>query len=171
MKYDNLAQAASNSVGSDYSMWALLSYLGRINYTLMDKYLFSVSVRRDGSSKFADGHKFSTFPAMAIAWNLGNEEFIKKLNIFDKLKLRASWGLTGSQAISPYATLATYNTSVYYAFTTGGRTNGIQMGNPGNTDLKWETTEQLDFGLELGFFNNRLNVELDYFRSILVICC
>lgn len=81
LKYDNLAQAASNSVGSDYSMWALLSYLGRINYTLMDKYLFSVSVRRDGSSKFADGHKFSTFPAMAIAWNLGNEEFIKKLNI------------------------------------------------------------------------------------------
>lgn len=165
LKYDNLAQAASNSVGSDYSMWALLSYLGRINYTLMDKYLFSVSVRRDGSSKFADGHKFSTFPTMAIAWNLGNEEFIKKLNIFDKLKLRASWGLTGSQAISPYATLATYNTSVYYAFTTGGRTNGIQMGNPGNTDLKWETTEQLDFGLELGFFNNRLNVELDYFQK------
>lgn len=163
LKYDNLAQAGSVSAGSDYSMWALLSYLGRINYTLMDKYMFSFSVRRDGSSKFADGNKYSTFPSGAIAWNLGNEEFIKKLNIFSKLKLRASWGLTGSQAIEPYATLSNYNTSIYYAFDTNGKTNGIQMGNPGNKDLKWETTEQKDFGIEFGFFDGRLNVELDYY--------
>ena len=164
LKYDNLAQAASNSVGSDYSMWALLSYLGRVNYTLMDKYLFSVSVRRDGSSKFAKGNRFSTFPAFAVAWNLGNEEFVQNLNVFDKLKLRASWGLTGSQAISPYATLATYS-DINFPFTTASRTNGIRMGNPGNTDLKWETTKQLDLGIELGFFNNRLNIEFDYFQK------
>lgn len=163
LKYDNLAQAGSVSAGSDYSMWALLSYLGRINYSLMDRYLFSVSVRRDGSSKFAKGNKFSTFPAGAIAWNAANEDFIKNLNVFSKLKLRFSWGLTGSQAISPYATLSNYDTGIYYAFDTGGRTNGIQMGNPGNAKLKWETTEQKDFGLELGFFDGRLNFELDYF--------
>lgn len=163
LKYNNLAQAGSTSVNSDYSMWSLLSFLGRINYSLMDKYLLSFSMRRDGSSKFASGNKYSTFPAGAIAWNAGNEDFIKNLNIFSKLKLRASWGLTGSQAISPYATLSSYDTSIYYAYNTSGRTNGIQMGNPGNRDLKWETTEQKDLGLEFGFFNNRLNVEVDYY--------
>lgn len=163
LKYDNLAQSGSVNAQSDYSMWSLLSYLGRINYTLMDRYLFSFSVRRDGSSKFADGHKYSTFPSGAIAWNAGNEPFIKDLNIFSKLKLRVSWGLTGSQAISPYATLSNYATNIYYAFATDGKTNGIQMGNPGNKDLKWETTEQKDFGIELGFFDGRLNMEFDYY--------
>lgn len=165
LKYDNLAQAGSNTVGSDFSSWALLSYLGRINYTLMDRYLFSVSVRRDGSSKFAKGNQFSTFPAAAIAWNAGNESFIKNLNIFDKLKVRFSWGLTGSQAINPYATLSAYDSGAYYSFATNVRTNGIQMGSPANPDLKWETTEQKDFGIEMGFLDNRLTVEFDYFNK------
>ena len=165
LKYDNLAQSATNTASSDFSGWQLLSYLGRINYTLMDKYLFSVSVRRDGSSKFARENRFSTFPAGAIAWNAGNEDFIKKLGVFNKLKFRFSWGLTGSQAISPYATLSAYNTGAYYSFSTGIRTNGIQMGAPGNTNLKWETTEQKDFGIEMGFFDNRLSFEFDYFNK------
>jgi len=163
LKYDNLAQAESYSVGSDFTKWTLLSYLGRINYSLKDRYLLTVSARTDGSSKFAPGHKFSTFPSMALAWNMANESFISDLSIFSKLKIRASWGLTGSQAISPYATLSTYNTNVYYAFTTNGRTSGIQIGNPGNLDLKWETTEQKDLGFETGFFKGRLNFEFDYF--------
>ncbi len=163
LKYDNLAQSESYSISSGYTKWTLMSYLGRINYTLMDKYLASVSIRHDGSSKFAEGNKFSTFPSVALAWNAGNESFIADLNIFSKLKLRASWGLTGSQAISPYATWSTYNTDIYYAFTTGGKTSGIQIGDPGNIDLKWETTEQKDIGLEAGFFNGRMNLEFDYF--------
>lgn len=165
LKYDNLAQAGTVSAGSDYSMWSLLSYLGRVNYSLMDKYLLSVSVRRDGSSKFAKGNQFSTFPAAALAWNLANEEFISNLDLFSRLKLRLSWGLTGSQAISPYATLSAYNTSIYYAFNTNDRTNGIQIGNPGNSNLKWETTEQKDLGFEVGLFNGRLNLEFDYFTK------
>ncbi len=163
LKYDNLAQSESYSIGSGYTKWTLMSYLGRINYTLMDKYLASVSIRHDGSSKFAEGNKFSTFPSAALAWNAGNEPFISDLNIFSKLKIRTSWGLTGSQAIAPYATWSTYNTDIYYAFTTGGKTSGIQIGDPGNIDLKWETTEQKDLGLEAGFLNGRLNVEFDYF--------
>ena len=163
LKYDNLAQAESFSVGSGYTKWTLLSYLARVNYSYMNKYMASVSVRNDGSSKFAEGHKFSTFPSAALAWNAGNEDFISDLGVFSKLKLRTSWGLTGSQAISPYATWSTYNTGIYYAFTTGDRTSGIQIGNPGNIDLKWETTEQKDLGLEAGFFKGRLNFELDYF--------
>lgn len=92
LKYDNLAQAETTTVGSGYSMWSLLSYLGRVNYSYDNRYLLSVSVRRDGSSKFADGNKFSTFPAVAAAWNLHNEKFIKNLNVFSTLKLRLSWG-------------------------------------------------------------------------------
>jgi TonB-linked SusC/RagA family outer membrane protein len=163
LKYDNLAMAGSTSVGTDFTGWQLLSYLGRINYTMKERYLASFSVRRDGSSKFAKDNRYSTFPAGALAWNASEEDFIKNLNIFSKLKLRLSWGLTGSQAINPYATLSGYNTNIYYAYGTGLRTNGIQMSNPGNSNLKWETTEQKDLGLEMGFFQNRLNIEFDYF--------
>lgn len=164
LKYDNLAQAETTTVGSGYSMWSLLSYLGRVNYSYDNRYLLSVSVRRDGSSKFAEGNKFSTFPAVAAAWNLHNEKFIKNLNVFSTLKLRLSWGRTGSQAINPYATLSAYNTSgQYYAFNQGGQTAGIILGSPGNPALKWETTDQKDLGIELGFFDNRLTVEVDQF--------
>lgn len=166
LKYDNLAQASSVAVNSDFSAWQLLSYLGRVNYSLKDRYLISVSLRSDGSSKFAKGHRFSTFPALALAWNASEEKFVKDLNVFSKLKLRASWGKTGSQAISPYATLSGYNTAIYYAYDTGGRTNGIQMGNPGNLDLRWETTTQTDLGVEIGLLKGRLNIELDYFHKL-----
>lgn len=165
LKYDNLAQAESGSVSSGFNGWQLVSYLGRINYTLLNRYLFSFSVRHDGSSKFAKGNRFSTFPAGAVAWNAGNEDFIKKLGVFDKLKVRFSWGLTGSQAIEPYATLSAYNTNPYYSFETNIKTNGIQMANPGNARLKWETTEQQDLGIEMAFFNSRLSLEFDYFRK------
>ncbi|MCI1639702.1 MAG: TonB-dependent receptor [Bacteroidales bacterium] len=165
LKYDNLAQATSTSVSTDYSAWQLLSYLGRVNYSFKDRYLLTASVRRDGSSKFAKGNRYSVFPAAAIAWNAGKENFIKDLGLFSKLKLRLSWGVTGSQAISPYATLSGYNTSIYYAFDTGERTNGIQMDNPGNLDLKWETTTQKDLGLEFGLFEDRLDVDIDVYKK------
>jgi TonB-linked SusC/RagA family outer membrane protein len=164
LKYYNLGQAGSFSAGSGFSKSTLLSYLGRINYSLLDRYLFSVSVRRDGSSKFAEGKKFSTFPSAAVAWNLRNESFMQDIDLFSKLKIRASWGLTGSQAIGSYATQSLYN-GVIASFTPNGRTSGIQIGNPGNIDLTWETTEQTNLGLEVGFFNGRLNVEVDYFAK------
>jgi TonB-dependent starch-binding outer membrane protein SusC len=166
LKYDNLSQAESNTVNSGYSSWALLSYLARVNYTYDNRYVLSLSVRRDGSSKFADGNKFSTFPSAALAWNAHNEQFIKNLGVFSTLKVRASYGLTGNQAISSYATLSSYNTSgQQYAFSNGTYTSGMNIGNPGNPDLKWETTAQTDLGLELGFFKGRLTAEIDYYRK------
>lgn len=166
LKYDNLSQAESNTVNSGYSSWALLSYLARVNYTYDNRYVLSLSVRRDGSSKFADGHKFSTFPSAALAWNAHNEQFIKNLGVFSTLKVRASYGLTGNQAISSYATLSSYKTSgQQYAFSNGTYTSGMNIGNPGNPDLKWETTAQTDLGLELGFFKGRLTAEIDYYRK------
>lgn len=165
LKYDNLAQASSNKTTTDYSKWSLLSYLARVNYSYNSKYLASISVRRDGSSKFADGKKYGTFPAAALAWNIANEDFIKNLDIFSKLKLRLSWGFTGSQSVDPYTTLSGYNTSIYYAYNTSSVTNGIQIDDPGNSDLTWETTEQKDIGLEFGFLDGRLNFEIDYYRK------
>jgi hypothetical protein len=90
------------------------------------------------------------------------EEFIKRLEIFSKLKIRGSWGLTGSQAIQPYATQSTYS-SIVYAFNNNNLSSGIQLGNPGNKDLRWETTEQKNIGFEFGLFSGKLSVEADYF--------
>jgi len=163
LKYDNLGQASSYTVSSDFNKWTLMSFLGRINYTFNDRFLFSASVRRDGSSKFDGKNRFSIFPAFAIGWNLANEDFVKSIGVFSKLKIRGSWGWTGSQAIEPYATLSTYDTNVIIAFNRNNLTSGIRIGNPGNKDLKWETTEQKDIGLEVGLLNGRVNVEMDYY--------
>lgn len=161
--YYNLALANSFSVGSGYTESAILSYLGRVNYAYQDKFLLSAAVRRDGASKFAPGKQYSTFPSVGVGYNLSKENFVQKLNIFSNLKLRASWGVTGSQAINPYATLSTYSTGTPAAFNSTGAIYGIQLGNPGNANLQWETTKQSDIGLEMGFLENRITVEADYF--------
>jgi len=162
LKYDNLGQAGSFNIGSSFSKWTLGSLLGRINYSFRNKYLVSASVRRDGSSKFQAANRYSVFPSIALGWNLLNEEFIKNLDVFSRLKLRASWGLTGSQAIQPYATLSPY-ASIVYGFSNNNITSGVWISNPGNKDLKWETTDQKNIGLEAGFLDGRLSIEADYF--------
>lgn len=162
LKYDNLSQAASYQTASDYSMWALVSYLVRLNYTYGGKYMASVSVRSDGSSKFSEGNKFSTFPAAAIAWNIGKENFMRNATAISNLKIRASWGLTGSQAIEPYATKSAFS-DITYPFKMGGATSGIQISNPANPDLRWETTAQTNVGIDLGLFDDRLTLEADWY--------
>ena len=162
--YYNLPLAESYGVGSGYNKWSLMSYLGRVNYAFDGKLLASAAVRRDGSSKFSEDNRFSTFPSVALGYILSEEQFIKDLGVFDFLKLRGSWGKTGSQAINPYATLSTYKT-ITMPFNSGGVTSGIKLGNPGNLNLKWETTSQTDFGLEMQFLDRRLTFEVDYFQK------
>ena len=101
---------------------------------------------------------------MAVGWRLSEEEFIKKLNVFSNLKLRGSWGMTGSQAINPYATLSAYSTT-QVAFNNTAVTSGVIQGNQGNKNLKWETTKQIDFGIEMEFLSGRIRVEADYFKK------
>ncbi|MFN3380275.1 MAG: SusC/RagA family TonB-linked outer membrane protein [Runella zeae] len=146
---------------SGYSKSVLLSYLGRINYTFKDKYLATVSIRRDGSSRYSEGNKWGYFPSGALAWRISNEDFLKSNTFISDLKLRASWGLTGSQAISPYATLnqlssfrTVFDDAMYTTFSPGTRL-------PGN--LKWETTEQKDIGIDFGMLNNRIILTADYY--------
>ncbi|WP_255537134.1 SusC/RagA family TonB-linked outer membrane protein [Desertivirga brevis] len=147
---------------------ALMSFLGRINYSYNGKYSFTANFRRDGSSKFAEGNKWANFGSAAFAWNASDETFIRKLNLFSTLKFRTSIGSTGNQGIGPYGTL--YQMYVSNAPIDGNGTvgpgyivnDGLGLVDP---NLRWETTLQADAGLDLGFFNNRLSLTADvYFK-------
>lgn len=147
--------------GSGYSKSVLLSYLGRVNYTFDDKYLLTFSFRSDGSSRYSKGNKWGYFPSGAIAWKVSEESFIQNISTFSDVKLRASWGLTGSQAIDAYATLNTLSPG--YTVFGDQLFNTVAPGERLPGDLRWETTEQIDFGLDVGLLDNRLLVTADYY--------
>jgi TonB-dependent SusC/RagA subfamily outer membrane receptor len=138
----------------------LLSYLGRINYTLADKYLLTASLRADGSSRFGENNKFGYFPSLALGWRLAEEAFIPEL--FYDLKLRASWGLTGNQDIDNYASLTTYATGATAVFNNAAFV-GTRPSRIANPNLKWESTEQLNIGLDASILQGRVSATLDYF--------
>ncbi len=143
---------------------SLMSYLGRVNYTLLDKYMFTASFRRDGSSRFSKTNRWSNFSSFALAWRLSDEQFIKDLKIFDDLKLRGSYGQTGNQGISAYATLSKM-TAQNYPYN-GSLTSGFaedRWGGPASPNLKWETTHQSDLGLDMSLFKNRVNFVVDLY--------
>lgn len=166
MEFHNLAagDASTSKYGSNYTASQMLSFLGRINYSLYNKYLLTLTGRYDGSSRLAANHKWAFFPSAALAWRLSEEEFIKNLNVFHNLKLRASYGLIGNQAIGVYQSLASLN--VVSPTLGGEKQTGYLLGNIANPDLKWETTSQFDLGLEAAFWGGRLSVELDYYHKI-----
>lgn len=158
----NLSGASTPGIPSTYySKSTLMSYLGRVNYTYDNKYLFTASFRADGSSKYSEGGKWGYFPSGAFAWKVKNEQFMSNLDFISDLKLRTSWGITGSQAIGAYATLnqlssgkTVFGKSLYTTFTSG-------TSLPGN--LKWETTEQSDIGLDVAVLNDRFRLTADYY--------
>ena len=165
LQTDNLSSGEFfGAPNTSYSEWTLLSFLGRINYTLADKYLLTVSGRRDGSSRFGEGNKWGFFPSVAVAWRMSDEPFIaNNLPIISNLKLRASWGVSGNQAISPFQSLQRFS-DVSLAF--GGVVNtGFRAENLGNPDLRWETTEEFNLGLEFGMWNQRLSFSIDYYNK------
>jgi TonB-linked SusC/RagA family outer membrane protein len=144
----------------------LMSVLARVNYSLYDKYLFTASFRRDGSSKFATANKFANFLSGAFAWRASEEKFIKDLNIFSDLKFRMSAGRTGNQAIGEYATLPQLASANYPI--DGSLQSGMAestYNGPANPNLKWETTTQYDFGIDMGFFDNRVTLTVDYYTK------
>ena len=150
-----------NVVGSSFESNQIESIFGRINYSFKDKYLLTLVGRRDGSSVFAPGNKYNFFPSVAGAWKISEEAFMKNQNVFKDLKLRASYGKSGNQAITPYSTLAVLeeaNTSL-----NGIQQPGLTLGRPANPDLKWETTSSFDLALESSFFGGRLFTEFNYY--------
>lgn len=157
--YDLSSAEIPGIPSSGYSYSVLLSYLVRLNYTINDKYLFTASVRADGSSKYSQGNKWGIFPSGAFAWRVIEEDFMKNSNVLSDLKFRASYGRTGSQAINAYATLnqlssgkTIFGDALYNTFAPGTTL-------PGN--LKWETTDQFDIGLDFGFSEDRYRLTLD----------
>ena len=141
---------------------SLLSYIGRINYGLNNKYLLTATFRADGSSRFGENNKFGYFPSGAFAWKLRNEKFLSNVASLSDLKLRTSWGRTGNQDIGNYNSLTTYVQTNDAIFGNLGYT-AYQTARLSNPDLKWETTEQYDIGVDFGFWRNRLTGTFDYF--------
>ncbi len=150
-----------NVVGSNYSGFQIASFFGRINYTYKDKYLLTLVGRSDGSSVFAPGNKYNFYPSIAGAWKIGEEAFMQKQDFFRDLKLRASYGQSGNQAIGPYNTLGI----LVEANTTfnGIERPGSSLGRPANPDLKWETTSSFDLALEASIFGGRIFTEFNYY--------
>ena len=167
-KYNNLGIAKQQYTKSNKSQWTLLSYIGRINYTYNDKYLLTATGRYDGSSKFGKNNKYGFFPSVAVAWRLYEENFIKDLNIFSNLKLRAGYGSVGNDRIGLYKSISTITTAKDYnsGYVFGGNLVGIAYpGSIPNPDLSWEKTRDLNFGLDMGFFNNRVNLSVDVYKK------
>lgn len=149
------------SASSYYSKWTLASWLGRVNYGYNDKYLLTATIRSDGSSRFGDGKKWGYFPSVAVGWNLHKEAFLASVKQVSNLKLRASYGITGNQSIPPYSALAQER---FYRYNfNNNAVAGYAPLNNANPNLGWEKTRQFDIGIDLGLFNNRVNIIVDYY--------
>jgi len=152
---------ASNSVGTNFSM---ISYLARANYTYDNRYLFTATFRRDGSSKFTQANRYANFPSFALGWNAINESFMQDSKIFSNLKIRASWGIIGNEKINYQRQYSLVQNGVNALFGQDVLYPGATYGVSGNPNLKWENTEQIDIGIETGFLNDRLTAEIDYYH-------
>jgi len=160
----NLNGGAMTAFGSNYIQTNLQSYLGRVNYSLMNKYLLTVSARYDGSSKLAAGNKWALFPSAAVAWRLSEESFIKDLSWINDLKLRVSYGQTGNDTVDPYQSVQSISGSQYYSF--GTDVIGNLPNNLPNPSLTWERTSEYNLGLDFGLFKGRISGSLEYYNRL-----
>jgi TonB-linked SusC/RagA family outer membrane protein len=141
--------------------WGLTSLFSRLNMTYAGKYIASVSMRRDGSSRFGSNNQYAYFPAASVAWRVNEEGFLQDVKQISELKLRASIGRTGNQNIGNYVAQGTYTTGANYNGQSGVRIGGIP-----SADLSWESTDQTDAGLDLGLFGNRINFSADLYKKV-----
>lgn len=159
----NLGAATSiNALTSGFSQGSMISYMGRINYGFKDKYLLTLTGRRDGSSRLASGNKWGFFPSAALAWRAGEEEFIKNLHLFSNLKLRLSYGVAGNNAVDAYSSFSTLNTTIYAWDETPAKGSAAKMSNK---NLSWEKSYEYNLGLDVGFFDERLSAVIDLYHK------
>jgi TonB-linked SusC/RagA family outer membrane protein len=159
----NTISSFYNGIGQYYSM---ISYLFRANYTFNQKYIATITFRRDGSSKFSENNRYSNFPSFALGWNISRENFMKSISFISKLKLRTSWGKVGNDKIPYQGQFSTVNDMIAVFGVSPVPVSAASYGVNGNPDLTWEVTTQFDAGLEAGLFNDRLTAELDYYRRV-----
>lgn len=169
MYYDGLyynLESASTILGKNtkLSEWGIMSLMGRFNYTLLDRYLLTLTYRYDGSSRLSDKNKWAGFPSMSVAWRLSEESFLRgaKDRFLDNLKLRFSWGNTGNTNVDPYETLGRLS-KTYYSWNETAAIGTIPTGIP-NPDLKWEKTEEYNVGVDFGLFGSRLTGTIDLYN-------
>ena len=164
----NIQDRTIRSESDYYNELNLQSFFGRLNYTLADKYLITLTYRRDGSSRFSEDNRWGDFPSAAFAWKIYEEPFMSNSKTFSNLKLRLGWGITGQQDIGGfYPAIQTYLLSTETAqYQFGNNFIGTYRAQPFNTTLKWEETTTYNVGLDFGFFNDRLSASIDgYFRE------
>jgi TonB-linked SusC/RagA family outer membrane protein len=162
--YD-LSKITTPTTRTSYVKQAIMSYFSRVNYIFRDKYLLTASVRADGSSTLAEGNKWGYFPSTAVAWRMSEESFLTDTYWLDNLKLRASWGISGNAAVDPYQTLQALSSYPVYYYLGAKDIAGNIPDQLGNQDLKWETTNALNFGLDFGAWENRVSGSIDYYIS------
>jgi len=168
--YYNLGLGTTQKTTSGYSADALQSFMGRVVYSYKDKYLLTAAVRSDGSSHLTD--KYSTFPSISAGWNIAKEDFLFSSNVVSDLKLRASWGITGNQAVPAYASIAKINTGTQgpngtlgYYYDGGTLSIATSLGSPVSSSLKWEENTETNFGVDAAFFKGRLTFTADAYRK------
>ena len=162
----NLGTATDlQNVGSYFRKTTLMSYMFRVNYSYMDKYLLTITDRWDGSSVLAAGHKWAMFPSISAGWRLSQEKFLRNVDAISELKLRASYGITGNNAVNPYSTQILANTQTMYDFG-GTLAKGFAPSGVANADLTWEKTHEFDAGIDFGFFNERISGSVDYYNKL-----
>jgi TonB-linked SusC/RagA family outer membrane protein len=157
---------ASSDFGNSFSETGLLSYMGRLNYSYADKYLLTMTLRRDGSSTLSPGNQYFNYPAIGLGWNVVEEGFMKTVSFVSNLKLRGGWGISGNRNVGAYSTLGALSAG-YYNFGTG--TAGQQLAYtvtslPAN-DLSWQSTSQLDIGIDFGLLSNRITGSVDWYHQ------
>ncbi|WP_291909036.1 TonB-dependent receptor [Chitinophaga sp. CB10] len=149
---------------SSFNAWSIMSFLGRVNYSYKDRYLLQATLRRDGSSRFGDQNKWGTFPSVGLGWILSDEPFLKEVKPVSFLKIRGSYGLTGMAEIGNYTTAASIG-NANYTFS-GTLAGGKVQSSLGNQSLAWERNRQLDLGVDLHLFDDRLNITYEYYNKL-----
>lgn len=154
--------ALTNEVSTSKNVYKLQSIIGRANYAYMDKYLLTATIRRDGTSRFSDENKYALFPSLAVGWRMTEEPFMKSIPVISDFKLKLGYGKMGNEGINNFETRPT--------FVAGGNTvlggvelSGAQPARIANPDLTWETTEEYNFGLDFGLFDNRISGNVEYY--------
>ena len=162
--WHNLGGGGTQTAKSYTDLYKTVSQMGRLNYSYDSRYLFTFTVRRDGSSVFGADNKYGTFPSIALGWNIANEKFMEKADWLNNLKLRLSYGKAGNEAIGVYETLAKMSNA---ALTMDGQsaTALYPSSRMGNSGLGWETTKTFNIGIDFGFLNNRINGNIDFYTS------
>ena len=164
-QYFSLGQSLGEITTSNgnYSKTGLISYMGRVMYEYGDRYMLTATIRSDASSKLAEGHKWHTYPAVSVGWNIKNESFMKDISAIDRLKIRVGYGQTSNQAVSPYSTLGrlssrNYNYGTSYA-------TGYYVTQLPNSDLGWEYSETMNYGIDFALLKNRLSGTIEYYST------